>query len=149
MKASFPSLKQNARNYAPQRETVNTLRVVSRFLNKPESGLRTICEARFYMARRSDGASPVYCSLWVHGELYCSGRGKASGYGYHKQSAALQAAIDSAGINLTGNNYSRVPEDDNDKKQARIDGCGTRAMENAMQAIAVAAGCDPNIMLCE
>ena len=149
MKASFPKLNQNARNYSGEKETVNTLRVVSRFLDKPDTGLRVICEARFYMARRSDGASPIYCSLWVHGALYCSGAGKASGYGYHKQSAALQAAIDSAGIKLTGDNYSSKPEDETDTRAARIDGCGDRAMEEALQAIAIAAGADPALMLCE
>jgi hypothetical protein len=149
MKASFPALHQNARNYSGEKETVNTVRVVSRFLNKPEMGLRVICEARFYMARRSDGASPVYCSLWVHGAVYCSGAGKASGYGYHKESAALQAAIESAGIRLTGDNYTRKIEDEKDIRSARIDGCGSRAMEEAMQAIAIAAGADPELMLCE
>jgi hypothetical protein len=76
--------------------------------------LHEICTARWYMGRSKE-ASVVYCSIWVHrpeqrdrktGELevpgaWWSGTGKAGGYGYHKQSAALHQAIRSAGITLS------------------------------------------------
>lgn len=107
MKATLTKTAENARNMEPEKERVNTLRVVSRILGT-DKGLQTVCEARFYMARRSDGASPVYCGLWVSGAQWTSGHGRASGYGYHKESAALQAAIDSAGIKLTGDNYREL-----------------------------------------
>lgn len=136
MKATFTKQSQNARNLDREKERVNKVSVNGIVDGK----LRVVCEARFYMARRSDGASPVYCSLWVHGKGETSGYGRASGYGYHKESAALQAAIDSAGITLTGDNYSRKPTDAADESRARIDGCGSWAMEEAMRAIAVAAG---------
>ena len=55
--------------------------------------------------------------------MYCSGHGKAGGYGYHKESAALQEAIESAGIKL------RSP----------IDGAGDSAVRGAMEAINRAA----------
>ena len=148
MKATLIKESQNARNMEPQKERVNTIRVISRILGT-DKGLQTVCEARFYMARRSDGASPVYCSLWVSGAQWTSGHGRASGYGYHKESAALQSAIDSAGIKLTGDNYRELPSDATDETMARIDGCGDSAMRAAMRAIAIAAGADPEIMLVE
>lgn len=138
MLATITKNLSNAKNLEPEKERVNTLRVVAMLNGK----LSTVCEARFYMARRSDGASPVYCSLWVHGNAYTSGYGRASGYGYHKESAALQFAIDSAGINLTGDCYGLEVTD----KPARIDGVGSTAMKDAMRAIAVAAGADATLM---
>lgn len=148
MKATLIKESQNARNMEPQKERVNTLRVISRILGA-DKGLQTVCEARLYMARRSDGASPVYCSLWVSGTQWTSGHGRASGYGYHKESAALQSAIDSAGIRLTGDNYRELPSDATDEKMARIDGCGDFAMRSAMRAIAIAVGADPELILVE
>jgi hypothetical protein len=57
-------------------------------------------------------------------ELRAAGWGMASGGGYHRVSAAMQAALDRAGIKL-------------DK---RIDGVGDRAMEDALRAIAAYLG---------
>lgn len=148
MKATLTKTATNARNMKPEKECVNTLRIVSRIIGTSK-GLQTVCEARFYMARRSDGASPVYCSLWVSGAQWTSGRGRASGYGYHKESAALQAAIDSAGIRLTGDNYRELPSDATSDAMARIDGCGDFAMRSAMRAIAIAVGADPELILVE
>ena len=148
MKATLIKESQHARNMEPQKEMVNTIRVISRILGT-DKGLQTVCEARFYMARRSDGASPVYCSLWVSGAQWTSGHGRASGYGYHKESAALQAAIDSAGIRLTGDNYRELPSDATSDAMARIDGCGDSAMKSAMRAIGIAVGADPELMLTE
>ena len=148
MKATLVKESQNARNMEPQKERVNTLRVISRILGT-DKGLQTVCEARFYMARRSDGASPVYCSLWVSGNQWTSGHGRASGYGYHKESAALQSAIDSAGIKITGDNYRELPSDATSDAMARIDGCGDSAACAAMRAIAIAVGADPELILVE
>lgn len=145
MQAAFTKPGQsNARNLDIDKERVDTMRVVGRLSGKDE--LSTVVEARFYMARRSDGASPVYCSLWVHGNQYTSGYGKASGYGYHKSSAALQDAIDSAGIALTGDQYERDESPERQEKPARIDGCGDSAMRGAMRAIAIAAGADAKLL---
>lgn len=69
----------------------------------------------------------IHASIWCHrAPCPTSGYGKASGYGYHKSSAALQAAITSAGITLTD----------------PIDGRGDQAMEEALRAIAIAQGAD-------
>ena len=86
----------------------------------------SIVDARWYMARRSDGASPVYCSVWIRTRdgRHFSGHGKAGGYGYHKQSAALQDALDSAGVKLA----------------KPINGCGDGAMCHALTAVGKAAG---------
>jgi hypothetical protein len=81
--------------------------------------------ARWWTSRRGDGAGRVWCTLWASdARLACNGHGSATGCGYHKTSAALQAAIDSAGITLA----------------QPIDGRGDSAIEDAMLAIADALG---------
>lgn len=45
--------------------------------------------------------SRYYACIWVSSNpFYVSGGGYAGGYGYHKASAAAQAAMEDAGINL-------------------------------------------------
>lgn len=87
---------------------------------------------RFWRARKSDGAGPVYCSLWASGgDVYLGGHGTARGWGYHKQSAALQEALSSAGVELFA---------DNGKDRVHIDGHGESAMRDALTALARALG---------
>ncbi len=86
--------------------------------------LTELVDCRLYMSRSGDGASPVYCALWVHGECHTSGSGKASGYGYHKISSVVGQAIRSAGIEL-------------DK---HIDAADGEAVREALTAIAMACG---------
>lgn len=76
---------------------------------------------RWWMSRTADGASPVYCSIWTDGG---AGHGRARGYGYDKRSAALAAALDSAGITLSKS----------------IAGVGDSATREAVGAIARALG---------
>jgi hypothetical protein len=81
---------------------------------------RTVVDARVY------GTDTVNTAcLWVSTEsMHTSGSGKAGGYGYHRQSAALGCAIESAGFSLS----------------SRIDGVGDDAMREALLAIARAVG---------
>ena len=61
-----------------------------------------------------------YCCLWVQGNgIYSSGSGQAGGYGYHRASAAAQAAFETAGIKL---------------KDA-IDGRGDSAIKDAVEVL--------------
>lgn len=120
--ANLPtSAVRNAKNLDGDKERIATLTLVGVRDGRPVE----LAQARFWMARRSDGDSPVGCSVWVcGGGDWTTGHGRATGGGYHKQSAALQAAIDSAGITLA--------ED--------IDGRGEGAMRDALIAIGVAMG---------
>ena len=90
---------------------------------------------RWYMSRSGDGASPVYCSLWVHcSPYYVSGRGIARGYGYHKASAAFQEACDSAGIELS----------------QPVDGRGNDMVREALYAVGAALGFErAELHICE
>ena len=56
---------------------------------------------KFYMSRRYD-ASVVYCTLRIHSpDGKCGyGVGVAGGWGYDKPSAALQEALNKAGVRL-------------------------------------------------
>ena len=117
MKATMGKNVSNAVNYKGQKELVKSYNVIT-------DTLREIIMARCYMGR-SASASTVYASIWINSPGYhSSGKGKASGYGYHKESAAIGAAIESAGITL----------------DQSIDGVGDAAIEEALKAIAQALG---------
>ena len=133
IKATFIAESSNALNMAGEKEQVNRIVLIDK---KTE---REVLDTGFYMARGRN-AQTVYCSIWVHtkdGKEH-SGHGKAGGGGYHKESAALADAIASAGISLWGDQYNRTktPKD----TKAHISGCGERAMHDACNAIAYAAG---------
>ena len=121
----------NAKNLSGEKETINRIILIDK---KTE---RHCVDVRFYMSG-SRNASTVYCSIWVYtkdGKTH-AGHGKAGGYGYHKGSAALADAIESAGIELWGDQYNRTKS----KNKACIAGCGETAMRDAFNAIAYAAG---------
>lgn len=102
-------------------------------------------DCRLYMSRSADGAGPVYCNIWVRGEpriyegqkymghdLHTSGHGTATGYGYHKSSQAVASAIKSAGVKLLND----------EGKPVDIGGRGDSLIEDAIRAIALAAGAE-------
>ena len=98
-------------------------------LAETENGIRELVIARLYASPRR-GSNRVTCILWTDGSHNANASGWASGYGYHKGSAALADAISNAGI--------KISED--------IAGCGERAMREALLAIARADCPDTNIM---
>ena len=125
MKATMGENVSNAVNYKGQKELVKSYNVIT-------DTLREIIIARCYMGR-SASASTVYASIWIQSSgIYTSGKGKAGGYGYHKESAAIAAAIESAGISL-------------DKD---IFGVGDDAIYVALKAIARALGFS-NVLIVE
>lgn len=117
---------------------------------------KVVVDCRTYIGT-SRNASTVYACLWVdiNGNKkpdgfeygYVSGYGSAGGYGYCKESAAVQDAIDSAKIELFGTAYRRQSEKVDFKKKARIGGVGMDAVESALLAIANAAGYNDVIMV--
>ncbi len=92
-----------------------------------DSASRNFCEpvtVRCWMGR-SSSASVVYAAAWINeGANYSSGSGKAGGYGYCKHSAAIAAALRSAGVKLNKD----------------ISGVGESAVRDALAAIARALG---------
>lgn len=141
MKAVLTGSHSNARNLNGEKELTGTWKVIDK---KTE---REIIDCRTYMGR-SSSASAVYCALWVHsGDTYTTGRGVASGYGYHKSSAAIASAISSAGIELYGSAYGHPVNGDTPaqtrkllKQRAHIGGCGDSSIDCALLAIAYAIG---------
>lgn len=120
MTATMPAEpRHNGRNLARDKETIMTILAVVPDTSRP-AGFHEPVRVRVY-AGRSASASNVYASIWAGAT---GGHGRAGGYGYHKASAALQAAIDSAGIRLS----------------SPIDGCGEGSMREAVRAIAAALG---------
>ena len=147
MKAVMPLTSvSNARNYGGEKEQIRGIKLIDK---KTE---RVIVDARWYMGK-SSSALNMYCSLWCVGRgAYeathsTSGKGTAGGYGYHKASAALASAIDSAGITLYGSPYGHPVNQDSDKvtkallkSAAHIGGCGDGSIDCALLAIAYAMG---------
>jgi hypothetical protein len=79
--------------------------------------------ARIYWSK----GGTAYACIWINSAtkgIYTSGGGKAGGGGYHKASAALQSALDDAGVILPDN----------------IAGRGDSAMTDALTDIALALG---------
>ena len=122
--ATLPrAARSNGKNLSGQKEMISAISAVTVINGK----MREVVVARWYIARNSDGASPVYSSIWTYGAGFdISGHGRATGCGYHKTSAALSAAIDSAGIVLS----------------ERIYGVGDGASQRALEAIARAIAGD-------
>jgi hypothetical protein len=106
--------RHNARNLTGTKVQVNHLRFVS-------TKLDTVIDARWWMGK-ARSASIVYCSVWINppGHDEASGYGTAGGYGYHKESAALEEAFESAGL----------------KFAASFGGGGDHAMRKAIEAVA-------------
>lgn len=98
--------------------------------------IKSLAEARIYMSA-SRSAERMTAILWVHGKNYACGSGVAGGCGYHKPSAAVGDAIESAGFELDTH---------------FIGGRGESALVDALKAVAVAAwpGVDENTLyVCE
>lgn len=81
---------------------------------------REVAELRIYASNGKHTAC-----LWLNGTKHVvRGSGSAGGYGYHRASAAAEAAIEAAGIRL----------------EAHFGGKGDRATRTAMEAIGRALG---------
>ena len=74
---------------------------------------KEIMVVRFYATN-----TRVYCCIWGLHDLQFSGSGYAGGYGYHKPSAAMQSALDSAGVVM----------------ERSIDGVGDSAIEGVLNS---------------
>lgn len=137
IRAAFTTEQQNVKNLNGSKELIGRTVIVDK---KTE---RVVVDCRTYL-----GGSTVHCALWVNvseakkpdswAYAGTTGLGQAGGYGYHKESAAVAAAISSAGIVLHGSPYNRAGE--GFKKQAHIGGCGDSSICSALLAIAYAAG---------
>jgi hypothetical protein len=85
-----------------------------------EMVMRDTIQARFYHT-----GSRVYCCVWIHAkDCHTAGGGFAAGGGYHRKSAALESALNDAGITLSES----------------VHGVGDAAMVDALQAVAFALG---------
>jgi hypothetical protein len=124
----------NAKNLGDKKETIGGMKLIWHD-PKDRSKWSELVDARFYCGR-SPSASGIHCSVWLATDnFYCSGSGLATGYGYHKQSAALAYALRSAGVDLY-----YLGEDNKTRTPAHIDGVGETAMRQAMYAVGGAMG---------
>ena len=105
----------NARNKQALIHQITILAIV-------DGAIKELAECRLYMSN-SRNASRVTAILWVNGGNYACGSGYADGYGYHKQSAAVESAINAAGFELSES----------------IGGRGEQATIDGLKAVALAA----------
>ena len=111
-KANITAMRETPRNMYRKDQLAREIAVID-----PATG-RAIVTARTYHP-----GSVAYACIWISSTErtpYARGTGKAGGYGYHKESAALAEAISDAGIQLSKS----------------ISGVGDRAMRDACEAIA-------------
>ena len=106
--------------------------------------LREVITVRTYFSERGTGMQPVRACVWIvpagDGQ-WITGRGDAGGCGYHKESAAIADALDSAGVQIWGELYPRhdAPRADY-KKRVSFGGTGSSGYADIFKAIARAAG---------
>ena len=124
-KSDFYNIKEAAFNARDKQALLHQYSVLA----ETENGIREIVIARLYASLRRD-ANRITCILWTNGRHNANASGLASGYGYHKGSAALADAIRNAGIKLS--------ED--------IAGRGNEVMSEALLAIARADCPDAKIL---
>ena len=87
----------HGKNYAYGKETVSTYNVLAVVKGRAVNAIT----CRVYMGR-SRNSSTVYATVWLDGkEYHASGSGQAGGYGYHKESAAVDTALAMAGVKLS------------------------------------------------
>lgn len=160
IKAIIRTQQKNGSDYSNKKELVSSWSVVGTINGE----LREIVTVRCYMGR-SRNSSTVYASIWVNGDdIHTSGKGCAGGYGYNKHSAAVGEAIKSAGIELYGNPYGvqqynyeekRAYTEEEQKNMLKetmksrcyINGVGDKAIEEAIKAIAKAAGAKGELLI--
>lgn len=141
IKAVFTTEESNARNLSQEKELVSKYVIIDK---KTE---QKVLDCRVYVGR-SKSSSTLYASIWVDVKRdkkpatweYCgtSGYGSAGGWGYDKESKAIEQALHSAGIELYGTPYKAHDQKVDFKKRAYIGGTGCH--ESALLAIAYAAG---------
>jgi hypothetical protein len=122
-KATLPSkMESNAKNLDGDKNRIKTFKAIT----KTQTGKWVeLVDLRTWKSFNADGAAPEYATVWIRKpDFYTSGHGRATGYGYHKTSAAAYRAFESAGIKLS--------ED--------IDGRGDSAIRDAITAICEALG---------
>lgn len=115
--------QSNGKNYGGEKEMISAISVIG----LKGSTARELITVRIHCTK-SHGRN--YASIWIHGghgdkgNLYGAGHGWAGGYGYHRVSAAVSDALNSAGVKLSHD----------------IAGVGDEAIRTALEALAAHLG---------
>lgn len=119
------SSKHSPKSYvAYSKRTVNSVMITANHATE-EHPLLVV--AAYWMMGKRPSATRVYCDVRIRlpGGGCRLGVGFVDGGGYHKESAALQEALDNAGFSLFNGDY-----------QIYVNGAGERAMIEALLDIA-------------
>lgn len=116
MKATINQSAEDVKDYIVDRIYKNGLRRGYKAVAVANAGIVDLAELRICATE----SGTAYAAFWLYTNPgWANGTGKAAGYGYHKPSAAAQAAMKAAGVQLS---------DD-------IAGRGYDAIKDAMQAV--------------
>lgn len=105
-----------------------------------------LCEVitvRTYFNEKGSGMQPVRACVWIRPNAdtdWPSGRGSASGCGYHKESAAIAEAVSNAGVQLFGRLYGYSEKPADMRQRIHFGGTGSSGYPDIFKAIARAAG---------
>ena len=143
MTSNWIKSKRNAmRAILPTTSVINELRLSGSMLEQhsviEKTTGRTIVQVT--INGTESGNTAIISVHPMHDQFSLYGYGRATGFGCHLASAALQAAIASAGISLVGELHNQAVGKVDWNKTISIAGRGHRAMTDALLAIAYAAG---------
>lgn len=103
-------------------------------------GGKEVITVRTYYGK-GNGMQPVRACIWIRGaESWRTGRGSAGGCGYHKESAAIENALDNCGVQLWGKLYRYSDSKISYKNRVRFGGTGSSGYEDVFKAVARAMG---------
>lgn len=139
VKASFGPVPKNSNAEQPKTPLVGAGSLIA----MRNGELKDVITVRTYYASAGTGMQPVRACVWVNpadGSEWRSGRGSAGGCGYHKESAAIAAAVSACGISLHGSLYNYRNEPVDMKRSIDFGGTGSSGYADVFKAIARAAG---------
>lgn len=114
------------------------------FVVKQGAELREAICIRTYFNSKGSGMQPVRACVWLRpaerGAAWRSGKGSASGCGYHKESEAIAYAFSSAGVSFYGHASHRDGEPVDMKRVFHFGGTGDGYYRAVFEATARAMG---------
>lgn len=124
-----PNPKREA--YRPDQPMTRAISLVGTYNGQ----LKELICLRIYQGTGETVKASIWLQVAFPGEhTWRTGRGSARGWGYCKDSAAVDEALTNAGIQLWGSPYAGSRKVDY-KKQASISGIGTSGIEAALLAV--------------
>lgn len=138
----FKSKRNAMRVTLPDTDVYAGKKLTGRLLDKKtvvEKGTGRIV-VRFSLYGNASSDSVSLAVYPMHGKFLINSTGRATGRDYHRPSTAMEEAMTVAGIRMTGDVCNDDSEPIDWNRFVRIGGCGDHSIDDALLAIAYAAG---------